>query len=155
MAGELTEERRAYEVATRSAEIFRTEVTDLRRQLDARSDALEVSHRQLTLSEAAHVRAERARDSLAEENARLSSQLAEAERRASDLQDDYDVGTEEARRTRAVECRDATATENEARGSLLTSLTPCFPCWMRVLLEPCGFFFSAHVLALLLSFPFF
>ena len=85
MAGELTEERRASEVATRSAEIFRTEVADLRRQLDARSDVLEMSHRQLTSSEAARVRAERERDSLAEENARLSSRLAEAERRASDL----------------------------------------------------------------------
>ena len=79
MAGELTEERRAYEVASRSVEIFRTEVADLQRQLDARSDALETSHRQLTSSEAARVRAERERDSPAEENACLSSQLAEAE----------------------------------------------------------------------------
>ena len=85
MAGELPEERRAGEVATRSAEIFRTEVTDLRRQLDSRSDALETSHRQLTSSEVARVRAERERDSLAEENARLSSRIAEAEQRASDL----------------------------------------------------------------------
>ena len=127
MAGELTEERRACEVATRSAEIFRTEVTDLRRQLDARSDALETSHRQLTSSEAARVRAERERDSLAEENARLSSQLAEAERRASDLQDDYDIGTEEARRAGAVECRDATATENEARGVTFDFFDTLFP----------------------------
>ena len=143
MAGELTEEQRACEVATRSAEIFRTEVTDLRRQLDARSNALETSHRQLTLSEAARVRAERERDSLAEENARLSSQLAEAERRASDLQDDYDIGTEEARCAGAVECRDATAAENEARG-VTFDFFDTFSEWLS---------FSARMFSALLSLP--
>ena len=58
---------------------------------------METSHSQLTSSEAVRVRAECERDSLAEENPRISSLLVEAERRASDLQDDYDIGTEEAR----------------------------------------------------------
>ena len=79
------------------------------------------------MSEAACVRAERESDSLAEENARLSAQLAEAERRASDLQDDYDIGTEEARRARAVECWKATATENEARGVTFDFFDTLFP----------------------------
>ena len=39
MAGDLTEERRACEVASRSTEIFWIEVVDLHPQLDARSDA--------------------------------------------------------------------------------------------------------------------
>ena len=116
MAGELTEERRACEVASRSIEIFRTEVTELRRHLDARSDAMETSHSQLTSSEGARVRKERERDSLAEENAHLSSLLAEAERQASDLQDDYDIGAEEAHHAGAMECREATAAENETQG---------------------------------------
>ena len=96
MAGGVTDERRACEVTSRSREIFRTAVADLRCQLDARSDAIETSHSQLALTEAARVRAKRERDSLAEENACLSSLLAEVERQASDLQDDYDIGTEEA-----------------------------------------------------------
>ena len=88
---------------------------------------LETSHRQLTSSEAARVRAERERDSLAEEKARLSSRLAEAERTALDLQDDYDIGTEEARRAGAMECRDATAAENEARGVTFDFFDTMFP----------------------------
>jgi len=106
---------------------FSPEVADLRRQLDALSDTLETSHRQLTSSEAACVRAEHECDSLAEENARLSSQLAEAKRRASELQDDYDVVIEEARRAGAVECREATATKNEARGVTFDFFDTLFP----------------------------
>ena len=55
MAGELTEERRACEVASRSTDIFRTEVVEFRRHLDARSDAMETSHNQLTSSDAPRV----------------------------------------------------------------------------------------------------
>ena len=106
-------------MASRSIKIFRTEVADLCRQPDARSDAMETSQSELASSEAARVWAKRERDSLAEENARLSSLLAEAERRAFDLQDNYDIETEEARRAGAVECREAAATENEARGGYL------------------------------------
>ena len=79
------------------------------------------------MSEAARVRAERERDSLAEENTRLSSQVVEAEQRASDLQDDYDIGTEEARRTGAVECRKASAAEIEARGVTFDFFNILFP----------------------------
>ena len=73
------------------------------------------------------VRAERERDSLAEENARLSSLLAEAERRVFGSQDDYDMGTEEARRPGAVECREATTAENETRGVTFDFFDTLFP----------------------------
>ena len=70
---------------------------NLRRQLDTRTDEVNITHGQLTSSEAERVRAERAHDSLADEVARLTAEKAEAERLASDLQDDFDVGVEEAR----------------------------------------------------------
>lgn len=124
--GELAEERRAFEVATRSIEVFRDEVNDLRRQLDVRTDALEVSHSQLAASEAARVRAERERDSLVEEVARLSAQKAKAEQRVSDLQDDFDVGVKEARYAAALVCREATAPENVSRGVTFSFLSSLF-----------------------------
>ena len=127
LAAELADERRAFEVETRSTEVFRTEVSDLRRQLELRSSALEVAHNQLASSEAARVRAERERDSLAEDVARLSAQKVEAEQRASDLQDDFDVGVEEARYAAAVECREATADENASRGVTFNFFNFLFP----------------------------
>ena len=64
---------------------------------------------------------------MADENARLSSLLAEADWRASDLQDDYDIGTEEARRAGSVECREATAAENETRRVTFDFFDTLFP----------------------------
>ena len=67
MAGELTMERRALEVATRSTKVFQSEVWYLRCQLDTRTDDVNIIQSQLSSSEAARVRAEPERDSLAEE----------------------------------------------------------------------------------------
>ena len=127
MAEELTTERQALEVATRSTEVFRSEARDLRRQLESRTEEVGILQGQLTSSEAARVRAERKRDSLAEEVARVTEEKAAAEQLASDLQDDFDVGVEEARHAAAVECRDATATENVSRGVTFDFFDSLFP----------------------------
>ena len=88
---------------------------------------METSRSQLASSEAVRVRAEHKRDSLAEENACLSSMLADAERRASDLQDNYDIGTEESRRAGEMQCREATAADNETRGVNFDFFDTLFP----------------------------
>ena len=125
MAKELTSERQALKVATRSTKVFRSEVRDLRRQLESRIEEIGILEGQLPMSEAARVRAECERDSLAEDVARATAEKAAAEQLASDLQDDFDVGVEEARYAAVVECRDATATENDSRDSPSTCSTHC------------------------------
>ena len=73
MAEELTTERQALQVATRSTEVFRSEARDLRRQLESRTEEeVGILQGQLTSGEAARVRAERKRDSLTEEVVRSS-----------------------------------------------------------------------------------
>ena len=62
-----------------------------------------------------------------EEVARVTAEKPAAEQLASDLQDDFDVGVEEARHAAAVECRDATATENVSRGVTFDFFDSLFP----------------------------
>ena len=54
----------------------------------------------------------------------------------SDLQDDFDVGIEEARHDVAVKCRDATTTENVSRGVTCHFFDSFFPTLDGV--EPLG-----------------
>ena len=100
---------------------------DLRHQLESRTEEIGILQGQFSSSEAACVRAERERDSLAEEVARVTAEKAASEQFASDLQDDFDVGVEEARHAVAVECRDATATENASRGVTFHFFDSLFP----------------------------
>ena len=127
MVEELTTERQALEVATRSTEVFQIEGRDLRRRLESRTEEVGILQSQLSSIEATRVRAEGERDSLAEEVARLTAEKAAAEQLASDLQDDFDVGVEEARHAAAVECREATATENVSRGVTFYFFDSLFP----------------------------
>ena len=62
-----------------------------------------------------------------EEVAQLIAEKTVAEHLACDLQDDFDVGVKEARYTMAVECREATATENFSRGITFAFLDSLFP----------------------------
>ena len=55
MTEELTIERQALEVATRSTEVFRSEVRDRRRQLESRTEEAGILQSQLSSSEAARV----------------------------------------------------------------------------------------------------
>ena len=59
--------------------------------------------------------------------ARVTVEKAAAEQLAPDLQGDFDVGVEEARHAAAVECRDATATENVSRGVTFHFFDSLFP----------------------------
>ena len=127
MAEELTTERQTFEVATRSTEVFRSEVRDLRRQLESRTEEVGILQGQLSSSVAARIQAEREHDSSVEEVARVTAEKAAAEQLASDLQDDFDVGIEEARHVAAVECWDATTTKNVSRGVTFHFFESLFP----------------------------
>ena len=95
--------------------------------MESRTEEIGILLAQLSSSEAARVRAERERNSLAEEVALVTAEKATAEQLASDLQDDFDVGVEEARHAAAVECRDATTTENASRGVTFHFFDSLFP----------------------------
>lgn len=82
-------------------EVFRSEVQDHRRQLNTRTEEVEimqtqlmtseVMQTQLMMSEATCVWAERERNYLAEEVSRLAQEKAEAMQLAFDMQDDFDI----------------------------------------------------------------
>ena len=104
--------------------------------MESRTKEVGILQGQLSSSEATRVRAEREHDSLAEEVARVTMEKVAAEQLASHLQDDFDVGIKEARHMAAVECRDATATENVSQGVTFHFFDSLFPPLDRV--EPLG-----------------
>ena len=129
-------ERQALEVETQSTKVFRSEERDLQRQLESCIEEVGILQGQLSSSEATRVRAERERDSLAEEVARVTTEKVATEQLAFDLQDNFDVGIEEARHIAAVEYRQATATENVSRGITFHFFDSLFPPLHGV--EPLG-----------------
>ena len=62
-----------------------------------------------------------------EEIARFIVEKAVVEKLASNLQDDFDVGVDEARCAAVVECQEDTATENVSRGITFDFFDSLFP----------------------------